>query len=811
MRTHIAAVTALALLTPMTQLPLPTANAAEAGAEAGADLASRFTLGVLPDTQFYARYGDKDAGDIFGTRYGSNPFDVQTEFLAKHHEDLNTQFVAHLGDVVDQANVRNSWDISSEAMKPLEDAHLNYSILPGNHDYFMFDGEDGPSAFEEYFPEERAKQNATFQARHQSTGIHDGGDGYGFPGQKTDSEYHIFEAEGQQYLLLALGFRAPDDTLDWAQQVIDEHPDLPVILTAHEISGIGGDGSTYFTKEYGEHLWDKLIRKNDQIFLTIAGHHHGAGYHVKKNDAGHDVINILQDYQMAYLGGNGLMGQLQFDLTNNTLDMTAYSPWVKDKEHAKLTSFDHLLPEGEGDSYSIDLNFAERFKSFAPDFTKGDENDPDYAELLRTTVADGFQPYEVTEQDKPRNDQDYVHVDGTAVHWRPGQTTFEGKVLNDASPAPKGAVIPDVANGNDMTRVRYRVGAREDAVTFSEDTHPLSSDRGSLRWKDPKFKHSTAWFETATGADINDMQFENGYTMEAFLKLDEDWNADNNKWSNALIRDESGTVAHPDSEDGDPIQMLGVSSLRELRWYAWGQNGEGFSNWTHEVPKGEWMHVAVVNDPKDKSVTMYVDGSPILRDGYGPLGMGGEGAQWLLGTSAWENDKVDGWFGNIGEVRIVDHPIGPDQWLTARAADAPTPSPTTTAPSATTTAAATTAAATTAAATTSPTAPAATETTTVTTTVTAPNTEPTTAATTAPTTAPTTAAPAPATATATATETVTVTETASPSEGSSTAESAGLFAGGILIGLLTLFGALVFDLGGVINSIVDQIRSALNI
>ncbi|WP_415835029.1 hypothetical protein, partial [Corynebacterium gottingense] len=72
-------------------------------------------------------------------------------------------------------------------------------------------------------------------------------------------------------------------------------------------------------------------------------------------------------------------------------------------------------------------------------------------------------------------------------------------------------------------------------------------------------------------------------------------------------------------------------------------------------------------------------------------------------------------------------------------------------------------------------------------------------------------APAPATATATATETVTVTETASPSEGSSTAESAGLFAGGILIGLLTLFGALVFDLGGVINSIVDQIRSALNI
>lgn len=78
---------------------------------------------------------------------------------------------------------------------------------------------------------------------------------------------------------------------------------------------------------------------------------------------------------------------------------------------------------------------------------------------------------------------------------------------------------------DDMTRARHRVAAGADAVTFSDDKHPLYSDRGSLRWKDPKFKHSTAWFETATGADINSQAFKDGYTVEAFLKLDEDWNA----------------------------------------------------------------------------------------------------------------------------------------------------------------------------------------------------------------------------------------------------------------------------------------------
>ena len=241
------------------------------------------------------------------------------------------------------------------------------------------------------------------------------------------------------------------------------------------------------------------------------------------------------------------------------------------------------------------------------------------------------------------------------------------------------------------------------------------------------------------------MAFENGYTIEAFLKLDEDWNADNNKWSNALSRDASGTITHPEDKDGDPIQMLGVSSLRELRWYSYGENGKGFSNWTHEVPKGKWMHIAVVNDPADESVTMYVDGSPILRDGYGPVGMGGNGDKWLLGTSAWDNDKVDGWFGNIGEIRMVDHPIGPDEWLTVRgeapaetSSPAPTPTPSTTAPS-------------------------------------------------------------------------TTTVTAAPEEDGSSdvGSSVGLFAGGVVVGVLGLLAAMIAGLDGNVQWLVDQVRAFL--
>lgn len=70
---------------------------------------------------------------------------------------------------------------------------------------------------------------------------------------------------------------------------------------------------------------------------------------------------------MAYQGGNGLLGVLQFDPTGNKLDMVALSPWVAEKETGKLTHFDDLAPAGEGDAYSVPMNFAERFAGFNPE------------------------------------------------------------------------------------------------------------------------------------------------------------------------------------------------------------------------------------------------------------------------------------------------------------------------------------------------------------------------------------------------------------------------------------------------------------
>lgn len=79
---------------------------------------------------------------------------------------------------------------------------------------------------------------------------------------------------------------------------------------------------------YGLMLWDKLIRGNDQIFMTLNGHYHGSTRLTKTNDFGNAVDEMVVDYQMAYTGGNGLQRLYEFDLTHNKIKVLSLSPWV---------------------------------------------------------------------------------------------------------------------------------------------------------------------------------------------------------------------------------------------------------------------------------------------------------------------------------------------------------------------------------------------------------------------------------------------------------------------------------------------------
>ncbi|MDP9851299.1 LamG-like jellyroll fold domain-containing protein [Corynebacterium lowii] len=582
----------------------PTLARAQASAAAG----SGFTIGVLPDTQFYSRYATPDTGNLYRARYGSEPYEAQTRWLVEHREELGIAFTTHLGDIVDQAEVIQEWDVANAAMSILDNAAMPYSLLPGNHDL----SEQEPTHFSEYFPASRSKAFSTFRERYSAP--------------NSECEYHIFHAAGRQFLVLALAWRADDAALDWAQSVLNSHRDIPTILTSHEITGIKPDGEVFLTEEYGEHLWERLIYPNSQIFLTIAGHHHGAGYTTRTNAQGREVIHVLQDYQMAYQGGNGLMGLLHFDLAAATLTMTAFSPWVALKPVESLNQFDQILLE-EPDSWTLPLHLPP-----APEATA-----PDYTERTRGLITAGYSAPHIDPGQLPTSAEDYPHVPA-AVHWRPSAST-PGRLI-------------DVSGNNN-----HATAADPGGLRIITGAHPLSADGAALYWQRPH----RSWLRTDKDAPLNSLTFEEGYTLETFLYIDPAFGEENH-WMGALGR----LGQRGGEEPEEPPAVMAVSSLREVQWSAVATQGNtgGTSNWSHEVPVGRWLHVAVVNDPARGSIEMFVDHAPILRDVLGASGLATANEPWLIGASIWAGQPDTPWVGGIGETRVVAKPLGREEWLT---------------------------------------------------------------------------------------------------------------------------------------------------
>jgi hypothetical protein len=66
---------------------------------------------------------------------------------------------------------------------------------------------------------------------------------------------------------------------------------------------------------------------------------------------------------------------------------------------------------------------------------------------------------------------------------------------------------------------------------------------------------------------------------------------------------------------------------------------------------------------------MYVEGAPVLRNTSNAQGLAtlSSAMPWVIGGGSWNGARADGFFGNIGEVRVVAAALTPSQWLTARA------------------------------------------------------------------------------------------------------------------------------------------------
>ena len=381
-----------------------------------------FTMVMIPDTQNYLDYRhQRDEGYSLD---GSNLFIQKMEYIAQRSSEIS--FVASVGDVwqhyvshTDPAHRERG--IYSDEIDPrvlpektlgieipkavegyrlISEAGIPFGVAPGNHDYDAIwpvtlpennqtiSHVGGLDAFRSVF----GSDTDFFKGKDWYLDGHNGG----------SSSAQTFEAGGYRFLHFAFEMHASDQVLNWAQSIIDSNPGLPTIISTHEFmdpqgerkAGPGVDLSLADPDHHNnpEQVWNKFIRKNDQIFLVLCGHRIGQALRVDNNDFGHPVYQMLADYQgrgQAGLDagaaktpsggvvglGDGWFRELQFYLSDESSprievktyssfykkysgELEEYAQWYKPLEQPEMTDTEFLLAE----EFTLDLmNFHERF------------------------------------------------------------------------------------------------------------------------------------------------------------------------------------------------------------------------------------------------------------------------------------------------------------------------------------------------------------------------------------------------------------------------------------------------------------------
>jgi hypothetical protein len=274
-----------------------------------------WSLVLLPDTQ---NYSERIPGI----------FTLQTHWIAKNRDKYNIRYVFGLGDITNR-NTSREWRHAAEAIGEL-DGRVPYALAAGNHDYTPHgNSASGTSGLNKILPPSKCRKWPTFGGTMKADDV--------------TNCYHLFSAGKTDWIVIVLQWAPSDAAIQWANEVLAKYPKRKAILVTHAYLysdstrydfGKKGKSQKWSPHAYpskggndGEDLWQKLVRKNN-FALTFNGHvlNSGLGFLAGKNDRGDVVHQMLVNYQMRELGGEGYLRILEFLPDGKTVRVRSYSP-----------------------------------------------------------------------------------------------------------------------------------------------------------------------------------------------------------------------------------------------------------------------------------------------------------------------------------------------------------------------------------------------------------------------------------------------------------------------------------------------------
>ncbi|NMW85676.1 hypothetical protein HKO22_08000 [Peptoniphilus sp. AGMB00490] len=312
------------------------------------------------------------------------------EGLIKDADKGNIKAVSHLGDIVEDYDSKEQFEDSKNIFYKLADSKIKTMIIPGNHDYlpevgFGYDNKafylNPKNRPRDLFYKEYYGKDSEFLEKANYV-VNDSPSGR--------SSYMKVRAGSYEYLIIGLSWYDLGRDREWFENLLKNNKENPTIIVSHNIVDCSDtEPSSVEFSGVGEEIW-KIIKKYDQVFMTVSGHYHGAGNKIYMNDNKKPVLTVLADYQFSYNGGNGFFKYAEFDEDANKIFLKTYSPYAATLSEGEKTFFDVNYMMGKGNDDVISLNFNERF-DFAKKFERennADDKKDDRIEIPWTEIKD---------------------------------------------------------------------------------------------------------------------------------------------------------------------------------------------------------------------------------------------------------------------------------------------------------------------------------------------------------------------------------------------------------------------------------------
>lgn len=270
------------------------------------------------------------------------------DWILNNRDRMNIQYLFHTGDIVDNSEEEEQWLRADPQYKRLDNANFPYGVLAGNHDVGHKD--EDYTGYYNYFGESRYNTNPWYGGSYKNNRGH----------------YDLISVDGQDYLMMYMGWGIGDEEIAWMNEVLAKYPERTAILNFHEYllqsNGLG---------EIPQRVYDEVVSKNHNVRMVLSGHYHQTTSRVDEFDDNKDGVNdrkvwqILFDYQSLAEGGLGYIRLMHISTESNELIMRTYSPSLDDYDSNGYSSF-----PVEKEEYAIplqDLGISKKEKSISTD------------------------------------------------------------------------------------------------------------------------------------------------------------------------------------------------------------------------------------------------------------------------------------------------------------------------------------------------------------------------------------------------------------------------------------------------------------